>query len=241
VFVEVARATGEVDANRLPKEGYFASKAMWSEEPQVHIIGHWNYTATTTKDVNVVSNCDAVELFVNGISLGRNATPTNTYLFVFRGVRWASGTIRAVGYRGTTMAAEQEKTTAGDPFQLRLTATTGPDGFRADGSDVAIVDVEVLDQSGNRCPTDQARVDFTISGPGVWRGGYNSGKANSTNNTYLDTECGINRVFVRSTATAGDVTVSASRAGLVPASVKIASMAVQLSDGLSRTMPAVYP
>jgi beta-galactosidase len=103
-----------------------------------------------------------------------------------------------------------------------------------------MVDVEVLDRDGNRCPTDQARVDFTVMGPGVWRGGYNSGKANSTNNTYLDTECGLNRVFVRSTMTAGAVTISATRAGLMPASVKVDSIPVELSGGLSRTMPAAY-
>ena len=94
----------------------------------------------------------------------------------------------------------------------------GPEGLQADGQDAALIDVEVLDAKGQRCPTDDDKVDFTIAGPGIWRGGYNSGKIDSTNNLYLNTECGINRVSVRSTLSAGTITVTASRPGLKSAS-----------------------
>jgi beta-galactosidase len=80
-----------------------------------------------------------------------------------------------------------------------------------------------------RCPTDDARVDFTISGPGIWRGGYNSGKIDSTNNLYLNTECGINRVFVRSTLHAGTIAITASRPGLKPAKIQIVAKPVNLA------------
>jgi hypothetical protein len=53
---------------------------------------------------------------------------------------------------------------------------------------VALIDVEVVDAKGQRCPTDDDKVDFTVAGPGIWRGGYNSGKIDSTNNLYLNTE-----------------------------------------------------
>ncbi len=242
VYIEVARNSGEVDAVRLPKEAYWAVKAMWSEQPQVHIVGHWSYPANTTKDINVISNCDSVELFVNGTSIGKNSTPANKYLFLFPAVKWAAGSIKAVGSKAGANVAEQEKRTAGAPAKIRLTATTGPDGFRADGADVAMIDVEVLDTDGNRCSTDQARIDFEMTGPGVWRGGYNSGKANSTNNTYLDTECGLNRVFVRSTRTAGTITIRARRDGstIMPAEIKVDSLPVHVDGGLSRLMPAAY-
>ncbi len=90
-----------------------------------------------------------------------------------------------------------------------------------------------MDAKGERCPTDDARVDFTISGPGIWRGGYNSGKIDTTNNLYLNTECGINRVFVRSTLQAGTIAVTASRPGLKAAHLQIVAMPVNLTDGLS--------
>jgi beta-galactosidase len=102
---------------------------------------------------------------------------------------------------------------------------TAPGGLRADGSDIALIDVEAVDAQGRRCPTVQPRVDFTFSGPGTWRGGYNSGKLDSTNNLYLDLEAGINRVAVRAGRTPGKLTVTARSAGLAAASVEINSVA----------------
>jgi beta-galactosidase len=106
--------------------------------------------------------------------------------------------------------------------------------LQADGSDVALIDVEVVDANGQRCPTDEARVDFEISGPAIWRGGVNSGKTNSVNNLWLDTECGINRVSIRSTLTPGTVTLKASRTGLEPDEIKIQSKPVESAGGFSR-------
>ena len=109
----------------------------------------------------------------------------------------------------------------------------GPNGLQADGEDVALIDVEVVDAKGQRCPTDDARVDFTFSGPGIWRGGYNSGKTDSTNNLYLNTECGINRVSVRSMLSPGTITITASRDGLKSAQIQIVSKPVKFVDGLT--------
>jgi beta-galactosidase len=119
--------------------------------------------------------------------------------------------------------------------------TVGPQGLQADGQDAAFIDFEVVDAKGLRCPTDDARVDFTISGPGIWRGGYNSGKIESTNNLYLNTECGVNRVSVRSTLSPGTIAITASRPGLKPAQIQIVSKAVNLADGLSALTPQLMP
>ena len=113
--------------------------------------------------------------------------------------------------------------------------------MRADGEDVVFIDVEVIDANGNRVPTDDAQVNFTFNGPGIWRGGYNSGIVDSTNNLYLNTECGVNRVSVRSTLTPGTMTVTASRAGLTSATVSFTSNAVPLTNGLSTSFPQDMP
>jgi beta-galactosidase len=131
-----------------------------------------------------------------------------------------------------------QKTTAGAAHHIQLTSKTAQGGWRADGADIAIIDVEVVDAMGNRVPDDEARVDFTMTGPGIWRGGYNSGIANSTNNKYLNTEQGINRVFVRSTTMPGAVVVNATRTGLMPGTVTVTSTPVDNTGGLSTTMPA---
>jgi beta-galactosidase len=118
-----------------------------------------------------------------------------------------------------------------------LTPITGPKGLRADGEDVVLIDVEVVDAKGMRVPTDDARVDFNCGGPGTWRGGYNSGKVDSTNNLYLYTELGINRVAVRAGFKPGTITMTASRAGLQSATVKVVSSAVEVAGGLSTLVP----
>jgi beta-galactosidase len=75
-------------------------------------------------------------------------------------------------------------------------------------------------------------VDFSMTGPGIWRGGYNSGVVGSTNALNLLTEAGVNRVFVRSTLTAGTITVSATRAGLISAVASVTSSPVPVLDGV---------
>jgi beta-galactosidase len=120
---------------------------------------------------------------------------------------------------------------------LRLTPICGPSGLIADGSDVALFDVEAVDANGARCPTFQKRVDFTLDGPAVWRGGYNSGKTNSVNQTFLDLECGINRVSVRSTRDSGGITLRANCPGLKPAASTIKSRPLPVQNGFALELP----
>jgi beta-galactosidase len=237
---EVTRASGEVDGERLPKEAYYVCQTMFRNDPQVHIIGHWNYPAGTKKTVYVTSNCGDVELFVNGKSLGHGKV-SDRYLFTFENVAWEPGEIKAVAYKSGKQIVSESKYTVGAPVALRLTPILGPEGFQADGSDVALIDVEVVDANGERCPTFQQRVDFDIAGPGVWRGGYNSGKTNSVNNPFLDVECGINRVAVRSTETPGLVTVTARCGGLKPATVTITSRPFAVESGYAVQFPPMPP
>lgn len=243
---EVARVSGKVDAVRLPKEIYFAHRVMQNEQPDIHILGHWSYPAgpnvkKTVKPIYVIANTESVELFVNGKSHAVNAKPENGYVFSFPDVEFAPGSLRAVGRKAGKPVAEETLTTAGVPIQIKLTPIVGPQGLWADGVDVVLFDVEVVDAKGERCPTDDARIDFTCSGPGIWRGGYNSGKLDSTNNLFLNTELGINRVSVRSTLKPGTITVTASRAGLTPTRVQIVAKPVKFADGITTWMPGRLP
>jgi beta-galactosidase len=154
------------------------------------------------------------------------------FVYAFPSVAFAPGTLKAVATKAGQVVAQEELKTAGAPKALKLTVHTGPGGLQADGSDVVLVDFEVVDADGNRCPTDEARVDFKVDGPANWRGGFCSDKLNTTNNLYLDTECGINRVAIRSTQTPGTITLTATRNGLTPATVQIPSKPVEIKDGL---------
>ncbi|HEY2882817.1 MAG TPA: DUF4982 domain-containing protein, partial [Pirellulales bacterium] len=232
---ETCRVSGKVDAVRLPKEIYFAHRVMQSDTPDIHILGHWSYPADTKKTVYVIANTPAVELFLNGQSLGVKEHPKDGFVFAFPDVVFQSGTLKAVGRREETATCQHELTTAGPAAKIKLTPIVGPRGLQADSEDVALFDVEVVDAAGRRCPTDDERIDFTCEGPAVWRGGYNSGKTNSTGNLYVNTECGINRVALRATRTPGKITVTASRKGLESATATVESKPVEVTDGLTKS------
>ncbi|HEY0763988.1 MAG TPA: GDSL-type esterase/lipase family protein [Pyrinomonadaceae bacterium] len=232
------RRSGEVDAMRLPKDGYFAHQVMWDgwvdvERPRTHIIGHWNYAPGTKKDIYVVSSAEKVELFISGVSQGFGVQ-SNRFLFTFKDVAWQLGTIRAVGYDAAARKiSEDSKQTAGEPVAIRLTPHTSPIGLRADGADVALIDVEVIDRKGQRCPTALNMINFSIDGPAEWRGGIAQGPDNYILSKSLPVENGVNRVIIRTKTQAGKIVVRATGDGLKPATTQIVSRSVQTTSGLS--------
>jgi beta-galactosidase len=230
---EVCRVSGKVDAVRLPKEAFYTYRVMQSRKQDIHIIGHWTYPAGTKKTIYVIcNNCDAVELSLSGKVIGNSDQPKDGCVFAFPNVEWSAGALKAVGFTDGNPVCEHELKTAGEAKRIKLTPILGPGGLHADRADVALVDVEVVDAMGQRCPTDEGRINFELQGPAIWRGGYNSGVINSTNNTYLSTECGINRVAIRSTSEAGTIKLTAIRKGLEPATAEIVSKPVKIIDGL---------
>ena len=237
------RRSGEVDAVRLPKDGFFAHRVMWdgwvdTERPRAHIIGHWNYAAGTKKNVYVISSAEKVELFLNGKSLGAGEQ-SSRFLFTFKNVEWQPGELKAVGYdaKGKKIA-EDAKKTAGEAFAIRLTPRTSPTGFRADGADIAIIDVEVVDKDGRRCPTALDLIDFSLSGEAEWRGGIAQGTDNYILSKSLPVENGVNRVLLRSTRKAGKIVLKATAGNLKPAGIELSSKAFNSADGLSLELPA---
>jgi beta-galactosidase len=109
---------------------------MFRNDPQIHIIGHWTYPEGTKKTVYVASNCEDVELFLNGKSLGHGKM-SDRYLFTFPDISWEAGELKGVAYRTGKPAVSQSKHTVGPAAAVKLTAIVGPEGLQADGSDVA--------------------------------------------------------------------------------------------------------
>jgi beta-galactosidase len=233
--------SGEVDETRLPKEAYYVCRAMFnSRDPQVHIIGHWNYFAGTKKTVYVVSNCERVELFVNGKSLGFGETASDArYIFTFKNVAWEPGEIKAVGISERRIAALHSRRTAGRAVSLRLIPRVNPNGgLRADGSDIWLIDVEALDAKGERCVNFEQPVYFELKGEGTWQGAYESGKTNSSHNPVLNLAGGINRAAVRATRTAGKISFKVTSPGLKSATLSLKSVPLKLQNGFSTELPA---
>ncbi len=237
---EVTRSSGEVDGARLPKEAFYALKSMWRPEPQAHILGHWTYEAGVKKDIFVISNCSKVELYVNGVLKGTNTKPEFGYVYKFPEISFEKGQIKTIGYIDNVVRVSQQKETVGDKKSIKLTALKGINGWRADGSDIVLVDVEVVDSKGQRCPTNQQDIQFEVSGEGEWRGGYNSNTPENTRKLKLYTECGINRVSVRSSRKAGSFTIKASGEGVESTSITIQSEPVKIKNGLTLEQPQLY-
>lgn len=86
---------------------------------------------------------------------------------------------------------------------------------------------------GRQHAAHRQRRGFKLDGPAISRGGYNSGLPHSVNNLFLETECGINRVAIRSTLTPGPITLTATRASLEPSTVKVESQPVEINGGLT--------
>lgn len=84
---------------------------------------------------------------------------------------------------------------------------------------MALIQVEVVDREGKRCPLDNRIIKFDLKGEAEWRGGIAQGENNYILSKNLPVECGINRVFVRSTTKAGKIILTAKAKGLPDASV----------------------
>lgn len=239
--VENYRRSGDTDPMRIPKDSYFAHQVMWdgwvdTENPRLHIVGHWNYEPGVVKPVYVVSNTDSVALFLNGKIMGQ-AQRDYHFLFTFDKIAFTLGVLEAVGYNDGKEVARMQLRTAGKPAKLKLSAIQNPKGWKADGADLVLLQVEVADAEGNRCPLANNLIHFTVEGPAEWRGGIAQGPDNYILSEKLPVECGVNRALLRSSVTAGKVVVRAEAEGLASASLELFSSPVEVQNGLSTYIP----
>lgn len=239
--VENYRRSGDTDPMRIPKDSYFAHQVMWdgwvdTENPRLHIVGHWNYEPGVVKPVYVVSNTDSVALFLNGKPMGQ-AQRDYHFLFTFDKIAFTPGVLEAVGYNDGKEAARMQLRTAGKPAKLNLAAIQHPKGWKADGVDLVLLQVEVVDAEGNRCPLANDLIHFTVEGPAEWRGGIAQGPDNYILSEKLPVECGVNRALLRSSVTAGKVVVRAEAEGLASASLELVSSPMEVQNGLSTYIP----
>ena len=162
VYPATGSQFGVLDYCGFPKDEAFYLKSWWTDEPVLHIFPHWNLKGHEGEEVDVwaYSNMDEVELFVNGRSQGRQTMPKNGHL------SWKTvyepGKVKAVGYKNGKKAMETVVETTGAPAKLELTADRNT--IVADGRDLSVVTVRVLDKKGRFVP--DANVDLTLSASG---------------------------------------------------------------------------
>lgn len=237
------RRSGEVDALRIKKENFYANQVMWDgwvnpEKQHIHIVGHWNYLPGVKKDIYVISTAAKVELKVNGVSQGFG-TKSDGFLFTFKNIEWKLGNISAKGYDEKNNAVcSDQLNTVGEPVGLRLKLIKRPTDFIADGHDLALIEVEVVDAAGSRCPTALNMIHYKMDGPAEWRGGMAMGQDNFILSQDFPVEGGVNRFLIRSTTTPGTINITATADGLKPASLGMGTKPFAEKNGLSLILPS---
>lgn len=230
------RTSGVTDAMRLPKDAFYAHKVMWDgwvtpEVSRTHIVGHWNYDAGVVKPVYVISDAPRVELFLNGSKVGQEKIDYH-FLHTFDSITFVSGTLTAVSFDADgNKLSEHSLITAGAPQSLRI-ANIENHQLIADGSDMCLLQFEVVDAQGRRCPLANDMIHFSIEGPAEWIGGiayrdsvkYREEWKNNPNcirSLDLPVECGVNRALIRSTGKEGIVRITARSDAGMTASIQL--------------------
>ncbi len=155
---------GILDTCGFPKDNFWYYQSWWTEQPVLHLLPHWNWAGEEGRemDVRALSNCEEVELFLNGQSLGRQTMKKNSHL-AWK-VKYAPGTLSAKGYKGGQVVAETKVETTGALARVQLTADRV--GIDADEQDVSVITVAVTDERGRIVPVASNHVTFTLTGPG---------------------------------------------------------------------------
>ncbi len=155
---------GIMDICGFPKDGYYAYKAAWTNEPVVHIFPHWNWPGREkdTIKVHCYTNCDEVELFLNGKSQGKKKA--EPYKKLIWSIVYKPGKLEAKGYKGGKLITKDIVETTTAPAELTLSSDVNT--LKADGCDVSVIRVAIKDDKGRVVPTANNLVNFSIAGPG---------------------------------------------------------------------------
>jgi beta-galactosidase len=235
-------SSGQISTINLPKDGYYFYQSQWTNKPVLHLFPHWNWAGREGQIVPVIAytNCDTVELFVNGKSYGiktlefphqghsgawnKYAKPyvpaTTADLHLSWDVAYEPGTIKAVGRKNGKEAIIEEIKTTGKPAGIALTTDSA---VNADGKDVALVYVSVVDDNGNVVPDAENQLTFAATGAGKLLG-VDNGNPRDDNSFKLTSRKAFNgRAFavIQSTEQAGDMKLTVTGEGLKSASLSI--------------------
>jgi beta-galactosidase len=214
---------GVMDTCGFPKDIFYYYQANWTLKPVLHLFPHWNWQ-TPGQPVNVwaFGNCQVVELFTNGVSLGKQSL--NMQGHVEWSVPFAPGTLQAIGYNNGVAVITNTIPTVGAPAAIALVPDR--DVILSDGRDVSVITVQVLDAQGRVMPTSSNLINFTVTGGsiiGVGNGDPSCHEADKASQRSVFN--GLAQVIVQSTYAPGTISLTATSAGLASTNITIAKTA----------------
>lgn len=155
---------GVVDLAGFPKDAYYMYQSEWTDESMLHVFPHWNWSPGQIIDIwAYYNNADEAELFLNDASQGVRRKKDDVLHVSWR-LTYEPGNIRVVTRKDGKEVLSEKIHTAGDPYQIKLTADR--DNINNNGVDLSFVTVEVLDQNGNLCPNAENLIHFELDGSG---------------------------------------------------------------------------
>jgi beta-galactosidase len=234
---------GISDMWRLPKNAYFFFQSQWTESPMVHIVGHWTWPQQEGKQrhIRVYSNCDTVELLLNGRSMGVQQPASQERVWAdFRVPAEKYSELRSdqfarkllpgahlthppfvwdnIGYQPGILVALGRKQGTSVRHELRTAGASRKillkaekPSLAADGMDVCFIEAAVVDEDGTIVPNARPWISFSSQGPGRLLGG----------TTTVDAITGRAAINVQSIGQPGDIIVEATSVGLETGSVRI--------------------
>ncbi len=217
--------SGIVDLAGFPKDRYYLYQSRWRPElPMAHILPHWNWPGRVGKitPVHVFTSGDAVELFLNGQSMGKKAKSPFTYRLRWDSIRYEPGSLVAVAYRNGMEWAQDTVRTTGTAQKIALTADRST--IASDGKDLSFVTIEVLDSQGLRVPTATHLLSVTLNGPGEVVGTDNGDPTDlrSLHDPKRNAFGGLALAIIRANKDSSDpIVVRVTAPGLAPAELEL--------------------
>lgn len=235
--------SGVIDLCGFPKDGYYFYQSQWTSKPMIHLFPHWNWKGKEGKVIQVMAytNCDSVELFVNGKSYGIKSLefprqgnsggwnrydrpPVNTTtgdLHLMWDVIYEPGTLKAIGRKGGKVVVEEEIHSTGMPVSIRLSVDKNM--ITTDPGDVAHVKVEVIDENDYIVPDANNLIQLTLEGAGNLIGfdNGNPGDSTSMKSNQRRTFNGLALAVIQSDGKPGNIRVRASSPAIKEASLEI--------------------
>ncbi len=251
-------SSGVIDLCGFPKDGYYFYQSQWTKKPMVHIFPHWNWAGDEGKVISVIAytNCDTVELFLNGRSFGRKSyvfpqqghskswngyarpyiAPTTSDLHLTWDVPYEPGTLKVVGKKDGKIITEEVHTTS-KPSAIHLSADRKD--INADALDIVNVKVEIVDENGLVVPTASNLVEFKVDGEGVLIGTDNGNPQDKTlmKSKQRNTFNGLALAVIQSTEKSGNIRITAVSPDLKDAVLQIVS---HKSDNTGSTIISLH-
>ncbi len=232
---------GLIDINLNPKPEYYFRKSLWSDKPMAYLaIGEphtnakyfwdmwdmpnvkstWNWEENKVQKVNCYTNCEEAELFLNGKSLGIKYMKDFEDQILKWDVMYAPGTLEVIGRNKSKKVTVFQLETVGKPSAIKLTLKESI--LPVKKNDIAVFDIEIVDDKGRTVSSADNLLSFEVSGEG-YMAASNANLSDSTSfrSNTMKAFGGKCQVFVQSLDRMGNIGLTVKSEGLGTASLKV--------------------